>query len=380
MESPIIIGFIGDGQLARMSAHQAIKLGFVCHFFGNSANGPCAGLGVFFKGKLNDFDLLKTFVHSCDVVTLENEFISTDFLLKLTKETNTPIYPSAHSFAMIDNKFIEKETFRLGGIPVCDYAIVKDKTTLSKFMHNKSFPVMIKAAKGGYDGYGNKKCNNLEQALDAIKFFARSEDDLVIAEQMVPFLKEVAITIVRSINGDVLAYPIVDTIQENNICHYVLAPADINNDIEEKIKNYAIKAMQIMDAVGVFSFEFFVLENGIVLLNESAPRPHNSAHYTMDGCQSSQFENHIRAITGLTLGSSHLKTKTTVMVNLLGTDNRETKVEQIDDYLNKANVHLHMYGKELSKPGRKMGHINITGANAKELLTMAKEISQRVRI
>jgi 5-(carboxyamino)imidazole ribonucleotide synthase len=380
MEVPTIIGFIGDGQLARMSAHKAIELGFECHFFGKDSYGPCKDLGTFFEGELNEEQKLMNFFNSCDLITLENEFIDSELLLKLQTETNTKIYPSAQCFLKIENKYIEKETFKNANIQVCEYALIRNENDLDVFMQGKSYPVMMKAAKGGYDGFGNFVANNRQKALEALNKFRRVESDMVIAEEMVPFIKEVAVTVARSIKGEIKVYPVVDTIQENNICHYVSAPANITDEISDKIKTSATKAMEAMDAVGIFSFEFFILENGDVLLNESAPRPHNSAHYSMDGCLTSQFENHIRAITGLKLGDVDLKYPKSVMVNLLGTDNRAAKVEQIDEYIKNENVHLHMYGKEQSRVGRKMGHVNITGSDSNLLLKTAKEISQKVRI
>ncbi len=378
MKLPTTIGFIGDGQLARMSACAAIKLGYKCHFFGNSSDGPCSGLGEFFPGSLDDLEALRPFIQSCDVVTLENEFIDSKVLMELVE--HTPIYPSPESFQKIENKLIEKDTFKNAGIPVCHYALTNSIKDLERFMINKNFPVMLKAAKGGYDGFGNYVAKNMEDAQAAIKKFKRSDSDLVIAEEMMDFKKEVAVTVARSITGEIKVYPVVDTIQVDSICHYVVAPAAITEVVSEKIKLFAIQAMESLNAIGVFSFEFFIMENAEVLLNESAPRPHNSAHYTMDGCETSQFENHIRAITGMPLGDVDLKADHTVMVNLIGTHNRKTRVEQIDEYIEKDNINLHMYGKTDSRVGRKMGHINILGNNTQSLLATAKEISEKVRI
>lgn len=378
MEVPTIIGFIGDGQLARMSAHQALQLGFKCHFFGKNINGPCKDLGDFFLGELNDVVALEEFFHKCDVVTLENEFVDSTILSKLRNKDK--LYPSVQTFSKIENKLVEKQSFENAKIPVCEYKLINHIKDLQSFVRDKNYPVMLKAAKGGYDGFGNRVVKNEQQAIEAIKFFKRKDSDMVIAEQMVSFQKEVAITVARNISGQIKTYPVVDTVQENNICHYVVAPAELSNEVCSKINDYAIKAMEELNAVGVFSFEFFILNNGDVILNESAPRPHNSAHYTMDGSETSQFENHIRAICNLDLGDTYLTSERIVMVNLLGTDNRETKLEQIDDYLKQPNVILHMYGKDQSRVGRKMGHLNLLSSNGIDIFQIAKEISQKVRI
>jgi len=344
MNEGSIIGFIGDGQLARMSAHKAIELGFVCHFFGNNIDGPCHGLGNFFTGSIDDIELLSHFARTCDVITLENEFVKSEILKKIEKIT--PLYPTAKSFTLIENKFIEKETFNRLGIPTCSYKLI---TNLIEDIREFNFPIILKSSKGGYDGFGNIKCSNNTQAQEAFHRLGGNLGQDIIIEQMVPFIKEVAITVARNKAGNIITYPVVDTIQENHICTKVIAPALINKSVHDKVEGFAIKAMEGTNSIGVFSFEFFVLADDNVLINESAPRPHNSAHYSMDACETSQFENHIRAITNMNLGPSKMKVKKATMINLIG----------INEYTsNDQNEFVHLYGKKENKSGRKMGHIN----------------------
>lgn len=344
MKEGSIIGFIGDGQLARMSAHKAIELGFVCHFFGNNPDGPCCGLGEFFAGAIDDIESLTSFAKTCDVITLENEFVKSSILKQV--EQVTPLFPTSKSFALIEDKFIEKQTFNHLNIPTCSYKLI---TNLIEDLREFSFPIILKSSKGGYDGFGNIKCANYSQAQKAFDKLGGNSGKDILIEQMVSFEKEVAITVARNVLGEIIIYPVVDTIQENHICTKVIAPALINKRVQEKVEGFAVKAMEGTNSIGVFSFEFFVLADDSVLLNESAPRPHNSAHYSMDACETSQFENHIRAITKMSLGSSRMKVKKATMINLIG----------INDYTsNDKNEFVHLYGKKENKSGRKMGHIN----------------------
>lgn len=381
MEVPINIGFIGDGQLARMSAQAAILMGFKCQFFGNNPSGPCSGLGQFHAGEVDDIAALLKFAKFCDVVTLENEFLDSLILLQLRIQGGVQVLPNSNTFSLIENKFIEKETFKMAGIPLCKYKLIsKFPEDLIEF----TFPLMLKTSKGGYDGYGNKIVYNVEEAQVAYNNFGGDTGNPILCEELVPFDKEVAITIARSTSGEVKTYPVVETIQQGNICIRVIAPAEIENIVAAKIKNYAIKAIECIDGVGIFSFEFFVAQNGDVLLNESAPRPHNSAHYTMDACVTSQFENHIRSITGLQLGSTELICKKAIMINLLGANNTTltdpNTVEGIDYYSDNKQVLFHLYGKEHSKPGRKMGHVNLFGDDELELIKLAESIERNIRI
>lgn len=375
MTKHLKIGFLGDGQLARLSALAAHDLGYNTLFYGTEGNGPCSELGKHFFGELSDLKTMLEFAKSCDLLTLENEFIDITLLKQLEKIT--PLYPSTKTFSKIDNKLNEKITIKKLGIPMGEFIQVTD---LNKDLNTWTYPLVLKASKGGYDGFGNKIVSHQEDLIKAYDALGGSRGNNILAEKFIPFEKEVAVTVARNSKGEMMAYPVVDTIQKNNICTHVIAPANISQEVENKVIHFAGLIMESLDAVGVFSFEFFLLANGEVLFNESAPRPHNSAHYTLDGSQTSQFENHIRAITNMELGETTLKSKHTLMFNLLGTYERETLVEGAEDFISDHSIHFHLYEKKQSRPGRKMGHVTITGKNLNEMLAKSEAIAKRVKI
>ncbi|MEX0798656.1 MAG: ATP-grasp domain-containing protein, partial [Bacteriovoracaceae bacterium] len=286
------IGFLGDGQLAKMSAEAALELGFNARFLGKNPTESCAGLGEFVQGDIFNAQDVEAFAKTCDFVTLENEFIPTPVL----ESCGDKLAPALSSFKKIENKIIEKQTAKELGLPIGAYKVYSDLDSV-EFVA----PSMLKLAKGGYDGYGNWFLNSHD---DLQKLKAKNLEGAFLLEELIPFEREVAITLARSHNGEMAFYPVVDTIQENNKCSRVLAPSTLPAPIQKEVEELSRKFASGMEYVGVMSLEFFVLENGKIYFNECSPRPHNSGHYTMDACQSSQFENHIRAIAGMPLAST----------------------------------------------------------------------------
>lgn len=348
MSAKLKIGFIGGGQLARMSAHSAIKLGHSCIFYSQDIDGPCKDLGQFFTNNGDELNSYIKFAESCDIVTLENEYIDSQILLELEKIVK--VFPSYKSFEAIEDKFKEKVFFKSHNIPVANFKLIKSfKTDIETFSSKTAYPVMLKSVKGGYDGFGNYLAKSFEDAKIGFNLLGGNKGQDIILEEVQNFKAEVAVTIARNVSGQLVTYPVVDSIQKDNICVKVIAPSTQSIKVQQEVQKHAIIAMKALDAVGVFSFEFFVLEDDRVVLNESAPRPHNSAHYTMDACKTSQFENHILAITDMPLGKTDLKCKKAIMENILG---KEAPKEI------KEGEFLHMYGKNEIKPKRKMGHIN----------------------
>ncbi|MCB0335688.1 MAG: 5-(carboxyamino)imidazole ribonucleotide synthase [Bdellovibrionales bacterium] len=350
MASQSIIGFIGGGQLARMSAHAARALGHRCIFYSNDVDGPCAGLGEFCPGADDDLAAYKSFAQKCSVVTLENEYISSEILFELEKITR--VCPSASAFEKIEDKFKEKQFFARCDIPVAPYAAVSSpELDMKAFAEKHSFPFMLKSVKGGYDGFGNYVVGDLPEAMRGFEALGGNRGQAILMEAMQAFVAEVAVTVARNPEGEHVVYPVVDSVQSDaHICTRVIAPSSQPNSVTDLVIQYAVTAMDALAAVGVFSFEFFVLKDGAVVLNESAPRPHNSAHYTMDACETSQFTNHILAITGKALGSTIMKCQSAEMENILGVAEAPRSTSE--------NEFVHWYGKKESRPGRKMGHVN----------------------
>ena len=375
------LGFLGAGQLARMSALQAFRFGIqVAVFSDRPENEPVQFMTPFSSsGSFDSVDDMVAFAKECDVVTLENEFISSELLKQVQEQSGTPIYPSPKSFALIENKLIEKQTFEAAGIPVTPYKLVSSKEDLEAFGNEFGWPFMLKSSKGGYDGYGNATARDLDSALAGFEKLGGAAGHDILAEAFVPFTKELAVQVARNETGTVV-YPCCETVQENHICVAVLSPAPVEAKYQKRAQELALKATEAIDGKGIFAFEFFLTEGGEVLLNESAPRPHNSGHYTIEGCVTSQFENHVRAVLGLPLGSSAMTKPAAAMINLLGTHNRAAETDHIVDGLAVENGHLHVYGKLQSKIGRKMAHYTLLGDDLESTYRRSQDLTKDIEI
>jgi len=331
------------------------------------------------SGAFNNLDAIVCFANECDVITLENEFIDSAILLQTEERSGKKIYPSPQSFGLIENKLIEKKTFEKAGIPVTPYALVNSQKKLQEFGNENGWPYMLKSSKGGYDGYGNEIVRDMDEALFALKRLGGNEGRDILAEAFVDFSHELAVQVARNSTGTVV-YPCCETVQKNHICIAVRSPAPIDPSLQKKARELAVAATEAIDGRGIFAYEFFLTKSGELLLNESAPRPHNSGHYSMEGCVTSQFENHIRAVLDLPLGDTSLRKPSAVMINLLGTENRKAEVQQSLNALKKTDGHLHIYGKLHSKPGRKMGHYTLLGENQKKIFKEAMDLTKNIRI
>ena len=373
MNANTVLGILGSGQLSRMTAQAAHELGIKTHVLctePEQQTSPASQVAT--KTTKSGFDnkekILK-FISECDFVTLENEFINQEILNAIEDLFPNKLYPSVQTFKLIGDKITEKNTFEQAGIKVCPYQEVTTKADVTNFIKQHGVPVVLKSAKGGYDGYGNitiKSEDQIESALEKLK-------GQKLVEAFIPYTKELAIMAARN-TTETVYYPIAETIQENHICHYVSIPADIPKHVEDQIKQASEKALNAIKARGLFAFEFFLTQDHQVYLNESAPRPHNSGHYTMNACVTSQFHNHVRSVLDLPLGSTELITKYAMMLNLLGTTNQIAELQPLNEFLKVKNSHLHLYGKHQSKPGRKMGHYTICGNNTDEIFQTLKHL------
>ncbi|HBX64755.1 MAG: 5-(carboxyamino)imidazole ribonucleotide synthase [Balneola sp.] len=375
------LGFLGAGQLARMSALEAFRFGIqVSVFSDRTENEPVQFMTPYStSGSFDSVDDMVEFAKGCDVITLENEFISSDILKEVQEKSGTPIFPSPDSFALIENKLIEKQTFEAAGIPVTPYKLVKSESDLSEFGDQHGWPFMLKSSKGGYDGYGNETVRDLESAKQAFSNLGGDKGQDILAEAFVDFTKELAVQVARNETGTVV-YPCCETVQKNHICVAVLSPAPVEKIVQEMAQELAVKATEAIDGKGIFAFEFFLTKDGHLILNESAPRPHNSGHYTIEGTVASQFENHVRAVLGLPLGSTRLNKPAVAMINLLGTHKRAAETDHISEALNEENGHLHVYGKVDSKVGRKMAHYTLLGENLEETYKSALHVTRKIEI
>lgn len=355
---PLTVGILGGGQLAKMLAQEIYRMGMSLAIIENHADSPAGDMtkNDFPKG-WNDKESLDKFIEICDVITLENEFINPEILENI--EQRKPVFPSSRTMRLVQDKYIQKTTFQKAGVPVPTFQIINEMEDIHQFGEKYGYPLVIKSRFMGYDGYGNstvKSKSEVEQVYN--KFMSQPDRNLIYVEQFVNFEKELAIMIARNHDGELAIYPLVHTIQRNHICNEVIAPAQVPIDVVNEAELIAKKCIEAIDGVGVFGIEFFYAD-GKIMVNEIAPRPHNTGHYTIEACYTSQFENAIRAILNLPLGNPKMVVPAAVMINLLGERNGVGFPSEIHKVLKIPNVYLHLYNKKESRIGRKMGHITV---------------------
>ena len=372
------LGIVGGGQLARMTAMSALQLGCNVVVLERNADSPAANLATHsLVGDWNQLGPLRELAARSTVVTLENEFVDANLLAEL-EQAGTVVLPSARTIALIQDKFSQKQVLRDAGLPVPAFRAVASVAEVTQAAAELGLPLVLKARRNAYDGKGNFTIRNLAEISAGWSQLGGDRGNPLFIEAFCPFERELAIIITRGRNGGVAAYPVVETIQKNHICHIVRAPAEVPSATAAQAADLAQRAVAAVGAVGSFGVEMFLTRSGEILINELAPRVHNSGHYTIEACVCSQFENHVRAVLGWPLGSTRMVSPAAVMVNLLGAGRGPGHPAGLERALAAGNAHIHAYGKAQSQPGRKMGHItvladSVTAAEA-EALRCAQEI------
>lgn len=354
------IGIFGGGQLAKMTAQAASTLDIETLIFANKAIEPALKVTPHHMiGAWDDDDLLKQFAQQCDVVTLESEFVPVDILQRV-EELGTPVYASSETVEQVRDKLIQKRRMQSAGIAVPRFKKVMVGSDILEASVEYGFPLMLKARTLGYDGYGNaliRRAHDIEPALEKL------QGRELMVEEMVNFVRELAVIVARDADGNIRNYPVVETVQKDNVCHIVRCPAAIDEAAAYRATEMAIEAVKAIDGVGVFGVEMFEIADEDVLFNEIAPRPHNSGHYSIEGIITSQFENHVRAVLGLPLGDVAQIAPATVMINILGEREGDPNPDAVRNVLQVGGTHVHLYGKTQVRVGRKMGHITVLGYN-----------------
>lgn len=371
------IGIVGGGQLGRMLTLAALPLGFDVVVVDPSENSPAAQAGAKeITANLYDAAALKKLAKQSDYITIEIEHLDVDILEEIEK-LGTPVNPSPSIVRIIQDKYKQKEFFTAAGIPVAPFTKIDSKADAKKALKKFGGKMLLKTRLGAYDGRGNMVVEN-DKEIDVA--FEKFGDTPLYAEKFIPFEKELAVMVSRGMNGEVALYPVVETIHQRNICMEVLAPAEISDEVQKKALEVAHAVGKHLKGAGMFGIEMFLTKDGDVIVNEIAPRVHNSGHYSMDASRTSQFEQHIRAISGLPLGDTRLVAPAAVMVNILGEHDRPTILKGVDQALAIPEVSVHVYGKSPTKVDRKMGHINATGKTLKEARTRANKARKVLEI
>lgn len=362
------IGVLGGGQLGRMLIQEAINLNLSLSILDSDPAAPASAYAEpFVNGSITDFETVYQFGKGKDLLTIEIENVNVDALEKLEQE-GVSVYPQPKLIRLIQDKGLQKEFYRNNGIPTADFRLVDNRSDLTR--HRDFLPFAQKLRKGGYDGKGvviHKQELQFDQGFDAPS----------VLEKFVDFEKELAVIVARSVSGEVKAFPVVEQQfnTEANLVEFLFSPANIDLDIEQKAREIACTIIEKLELVGLLAVEFFLTKSGDLLVNEVAPRPHNSGHQTIEGNYTSQFEQHLRAITNLPLGNTD-QIMPAVMVNLLGAKGYTGKATYVgmDEILAWSGVYPHLYGKKETKPFRKMGHITVTHPSLEAAKKIARDV------
>ena len=355
------IGIFGGGQLGRMMAQAALPLNIQCTFFEANTDCPSAALGQVFSTKAENG--LNEFIESADVFSLEFENTPLADVDVLTQ--SKAIHPPRQALATAQNRLLEKALFDKLDIPVAPYRAVDSLESLKQAVADLGLPIVLKTATGGYDGKGQFVLRTADQIDQAWAELGSAKS--LIAESFVTFSREVSIIAVRGLDGEVKTWPLAENHHHNGILSHSIVPAPNSADLQPVAQDYITRLLNHLNYVGVLTLELFVTDKGLYA-NEMAPRVHNSGHWSIEGSVCSQFENHVRAVAGLPLGSTEV-VRPTVMINIIG------KHPKTEDVLALNGVHLHLYNKT-ERAGRKLGHITLMPVNQSELVLLCRQLAK----
>lgn len=367
-------GLLGGGQLGRMLIQEAINYDVQIHCLDNDMNAPCSKIAASFThGSLLDYDTVYNFGKDKDVISIEIENVNTEALVQLEKE-GKKIFPQPHIISIIQDKGIQKEFYANHKIPTSNFTLINNKEELLN--HTDKIPFVLKLRKGGYDGKGVliiKSLSDLEKAFNAP----------CIIEEKINFEKEISVIVARNENGEIKSFPSVECefSEEANLVEFLFSPADISNAIELKAQEIARVVIEKLEMVGILAVEFFLTKDGELLVNEIAPRPHNSGHHTIECNRTSQFEQHLRSVLNLPLGDTTI-IQAGAMINLLGENNYEGSAiyDGLEEIMKMNGVKVHIYGKENTKSFRKMGHVTIYNNDIETVKNISKKVKKTIKV
>ncbi|KAL0088226.1 phosphoribosylaminoimidazole carboxylase [Phycomyces blakesleeanus] len=369
------VGILGGGQLGRMMVEAASRLNLEVIILDAPENAPAKQIEAtqsHISGAFNDAAKIRELAGKVDVLTVEIEHVDAQVLADIENEGKVKVHPSASTVKVIQDKFVQKNHLRANGIPVAAYVETPNSNAVLEAGKQFGYPFMLKSKTLAYDGRGNYVVKSEADIKCAMETLSKTP---LYAEKWAPFTKELAVMVVRRANGEVRSYPVVETIHKNSVCHLVIAPAQVSGEVLKKAQVIAENAIKTFTGAGIFGVEMFVMKDGEILLNEIAPRPHNSGHYTIEACDTSQYENHMRAILDMPLGSTAMKVPASIMVNILGTsDSMELCYRPCKEALLTDGATIHLYGKKECRAGRKMGHITIVGESMMQVQKRLKPI------
>jgi 5-(carboxyamino)imidazole ribonucleotide synthase len=372
-EHNLKIGVLGGGQLGRMLIQSAVDFNISLSVLDPDPHAPCAGISDFHCGSITDYDTVMAFGRTCDLLTIEIENVNTD-ALKSLERAGKQVYPQPDIIALIQDKRTQKQFFRDHGIPTADFVLTEDREEV--MAHADFLPAVHKLGRAGYDGRG-------VQVLRTHDDLHKSFDAPGVLEKLVDFTREISVIVARSRDGGMVSYPAVEMAfhAEQNLVEYLFSPAQLSADLQKKADSVARKVASELGIVGLLAVEMFVTNDGEVLVNEIAPRPHNSGHHTIEANVTSQYEQLLRMILNLPAGDTSVVSPS-AMVNLLGEPGHSGPARYVgfEEVLALPGAHIHLYGKRLTKPFRKMGHVTIVDSDQKRLFEKANFVKQKLKV
>jgi len=366
------LGMLGGGQLGRMFTIAARTMGYEVIVLDPDTESPAAKLASdHVCADYADQTALDYIAKTCDAVTTEFENVPASTLDALAK--TCPVRPGAQAVTITQDRIHEKNFLKDNAFPTAPFAVIHSLEDLQNSISKIGTPAILKVSRFGYDGKGQFGINAVS---DIEKGWQTLQGEACILEQRMPLDIEVSVVLARGLEGEVMTYPVAENIHESGILDVSVVPARIDKTLETKVIDMAKQIAVALDYVGVMAVEFFI-SNGELLVNEIAPRPHNSGHYTLDACMTDQFEQQVRAVCGLPLGETTLLSPV-VMINMLGDIWHDGHAPKWQKLLNQPNVKLHLYGKQEARPGRKMGHFNVLAKNIDDALNLAEDLKQQL--
>jgi 5-(carboxyamino)imidazole ribonucleotide synthase len=367
------LGILGGGQLGRMLVQACVNYDVETAVLDYDPQGPCRYSPNFAKGDYHKYEDVMAFGQGCDLLTIEIEHVNVQALEVLAAQGKT-IYPQPHIIRMVQDKGLQKQFYAEHGIPTAPYRLVESKDQL---LAEAEYPLVQKMRTGGYDGQGVRVLNSYEEAAECA--FAVP----AVLEERIPIKEEISVIVVRNPQGEIQSYPPVGMVfhPQANLVEYLISPAPLPGKVAEQADQIARQIAEKLEIVGLLAVEMFWTTDGRLLVNEIAPRPHNSGHHTIEANMTSQFEQHLRAILGLPLGSTR-HYGPAAMLNLLGAEGHSGKpvYNGLEDVLKMTGVKLHLYGKKETRPFRKMGHITLIADSWEEILEKARYIQQNLTV
>lgn len=371
-----VVGVVGGGQLARMMQPPAVALGVRLRLLATDPGESAAQvIPDVVLGHHTDLDALRRFAQGCDVVTFDHEHVPPEHLRAL-EDDGVAVRPGPGALVHAQDKGVMREALTAAGVPCPRWALVREEAELAEFGDAVGWPVVLKTVRGGYDGKGVRVIKSAAEAQDWLARVPHTGHPL-LAEEKVDFTRELAALVARSPHGQAVAYPVVETLQIDGVCREVVAPARIADEHAVAAQQAALRIAGELGVTGILAVEMFDTPDG-VLVNELAMRPHNSGHWSIDGAVTSQFENHLRAVLDLPLGSPEAVAPATVMVNVLGGDYPEMYPAYRHVMARDPGLKVHLYGKDV-KPGRKVGHVNVLGDDVEDLLERGRHAAAYLR-